>query len=138
MHDLLRRQNGVRVTLGRFRNKPLDWKNGNTCAHLARFHMRAMGHKPPKLPPFRSLLGAHKALAARDWSNVADMLAAHLPEIAPAAMLPGDLAVLASEDGLGSIFVAIAPHKLAGWREDVPYMIVLDIEWSEIDKAFRV
>lgn len=138
--DLLRRQNGVAATLGKFRNKAFDWKAGFTCVHLARFHLRAMGHKPPKLPPIRSALAARRALDERGWPTVSAMLAAFVEPVQAAAMLPGDLAVIEQDEehGLGAILVAVAPHKLAGWDARAERLCVLDVDWSEISGAFRV
>ena len=137
--DLIRRQEATAATLRKFRAKEFEWKAGHTCVHLARFHLRAMGHKPPKLPPIRSALAARRALDARGWANVSAMLASLLEPIAPAAMLLGDLAVVDQEEenGLGAILVSIAPHKLAGWDFRAEKLAVIDFDWSEISGAFR-
>lgn len=138
--DLLRRQTATNATLGKFRNKPFDWKAGFTCVHLARFHLRAMGHKVPKLPPIRSALGARRALDVRGWPDVSAMLGEFLPRIAPAGMLLGDLAVIEQDEELamGAVLVSVAPHKLAGWDARAEKLAVIDVDWSEISGAFRV
>lgn len=99
-----------------------------------------MGHRPPPLPRIRSLVGARRALKERGWADVVEMLDAQpgLLRIAPAEMLPGDLAVLASEDAIGAIFLCSGPHKLLGWREDAPALIVLDLSFDQITAAWRV
>jgi hypothetical protein len=98
-----------------------------------------MGHRPPPLPRIRSLAGARRALAERGWTDVTDMLDAQpgLLRIAPAEMLPGDIAALASEDGIGAIFLCAGPHKLIGWREDAPAMVVLDVSFDQVSGAWR-
>jgi hypothetical protein len=138
MNDLLRRKEATEATLARYRGKVFDWSKGITCVHLARCQMRKMGHKPPTLPRFRSMLGAKQALQERGWNTVEDMLDSMLPRIAPSRMLLGDLAVAPSGEGLGSIMVCAGPHKLLGWREDAPELIILDVKLNELSGAWRV
>lgn len=141
MNDLLRRQAATETTLSRFRDTEFSWKEGVTCVHLAHAHLRSMGHRPPSLPCIRSEFGARRALAKRGWTNVSDMLAGVLGEsarIAPARMLLGDLAVLEGGEGIGSIMICAGPHKLLGWHEDAPALIVLDVELHELLGAWRV
>lgn len=140
MSDLLRRQKALIATQKKVRGKALDWSKGMTCVHMARFHLRQMGHRPESLPRIRSLIGARRALKERGWANVTDMLNAQpgLASIAPAMMLPADLVVLASEDSIGSIFVCAGPHKMIGWREDVAEAVVLDLSFEHVSGAWRV
>ena len=124
----------------RYRGRALDWKRGGSCLHMARFHLRQMGHKPEPIPAIYSEIGAARALRERGWTSVAEVLDAQagLCRIAPLEMLPGDLAVVASGDGIGAIFLCLTRHKFAGWREDIPEMVTLDLEFSEISGAWRV
>lgn len=139
MSDLLRRAKALAATQKKVRGKALDWSAGMTCVHMARFHLRQMGHRPDPLPRIRSLIGARRALSQRGCADVIELLDAQpgLSRIAPAMMLPGDLAVLASEEGIGSIFVCAGPHKLIGWREDVAEAVVLDLSFDNITAAWR-
>jgi hypothetical protein len=137
--ELIRRKEATEATMARYRHKAFDWSKGITCVHLARCQMRQMGHKPPTLPRFRSMLGAKQALKERGWGTVEDMLTDILgPPIPPARMLLGDLAVAASEEGLGSIMVCAGPHKLMGWREDAPELVMLDVQLDELSGAWRL
>lgn len=117
--DLLRRQAATEATKHKYWNRAFDWKDGVTCVHLARFHLRQMGHRPEPMPRVRSLVGAKRALAERGCANVVQLLdrQATLTRIAPAFMTMGDLAAVASEDGLGSIFICMGPQKLMGWHD---------------------
>lgn len=140
-HDLLRRQAACAATLAKYRDRAFDWRRGVTCVHMARFHLRRMGHKPEPLPGrVRSHVGAVRAMKDRGWQTVADMLDAQpgLARIAPAMMLPGDLAVAQGEQGLGAILICVGPHKLIGWREDAAGMVVLAVPLDQIDGAWRV
>lgn len=139
--DTVRRQQAVAATLARFRGRPMEFRSGHTCVHLARFHLRAMGHRPPPIPRFSSEIGARRALAERGWGNCADLLDSlpGLCRVAPLAMLPGDLAVIGSEDGIGAIVVALARHKFAGWRADgLDALRVYDVDLSELSAAWRL
>ena len=138
--DLIRRQEATAATMAKFRGKARSWESGITCAHLARFHLRKMGHRVEPLPRLRSLIAARRALDARGWADVTAMLDAQpgLLRIAPAQMALGDLATLESGDGLGAIMVCAGPHKLIGWRDDAPEMVVLDVELGELSAVWRV
>ncbi|WP_408585905.1 DUF6950 family protein [Novosphingobium sp.] len=135
--DLIRRQEALGHTLAKYRGKQFDWSRGHTCVHMARFHLRKLGHKVPKLPPLRSALGARRALDANGWADVREMLGSLLPEIPPATMLPGDLVTADSEDGFGGILICAGPHKLLGWHEDAPGMVVIDFDVSAVTGAYR-
>lgn len=114
MTELERRKEALEKTLAKYRDKPICWGK-HDCIHLARFHMIQMGHMPPPLPQYRSLLGARKALEkAGGLIAVFDSL---LPSIAPARMLPGDVAVMEGEDGIDAAVVCVGT-KVAGWHGD--------------------
>lgn len=137
--EMERRRVATQKTMDRYSGKVFDWSTGVTCVHLARFHLRNMGHKPPTLPRFRSAMGAKKALQARDWGSVADMLGSLLPSIAPAEMALGDLAIVPGDAGLDAIFVCAGPLKVFGWATDADATVVVDI--SNLDGlrgAYRV
>lgn len=133
---LIRRQQAVEATMAKYRHRKFDWKSKATCLHMASFHLRRMGRKPPKLPQVGSLLAAKKALKERGWKTVADMLdGIGLERIPPASMLLGDLAMLKSADGMGSIVVS-AGGKVIGWHDDDAGMVVM--EPLQIEAAWRV
>lgn len=140
MPELVRRARAIEAAKRKFGKRAFSWRNAVTCVHLARSHLVKMGHRPPALPRIRSLVGAQRALQERGWTSVADMLDAQpgLLRIAPAEMLPGDLAALPSDDGIGAIFICAGAHKLIGWREDAPAMVVLDLSFDQIAGAWRV
>lgn len=137
--DLVRRQVATQATMAKYRNKQFSWDGGVTCVHMARSHLRKMGHKLETLPRLRSIVAANRALKERGWATVTEMLDAQpsLMRVAPAAMLLGDIAVVASPEGLGSIFVCAAANKLIGWREDYLEMVVLDVPFDQIEAAWR-
>lgn len=137
--DLVRRQEAAMATLAKYRGRAFDWKTGQTCIHMARFHLRRMGHRPEPLPRIRGLIGARKALDARGWQTCADVLdALLLPRIPAAAMLPGDIAFRSSEDGLGGLLVCAGAHKLMGWFENAPGFVVMDMSFDQVEACWRV
>ncbi|MFC3442794.1 DUF6950 family protein [Sphingobium rhizovicinum] len=115
--DLVRRAEATRLTLAKYRSRPFSWADRATCIHLARHHLRNMGHKPPSIPDFRSALGAQKALLRQGHDDLHDLLDSLLPRIAPAQMLVGDLALIDGDGPFDSICVS-AGGKLLGWHED--------------------
>lgn len=125
MNDMLRRQKATQATLERFRDKPFSWVKANTCVHLARFHMRQMGHKPPAVPQIRSALGARRQLDLRGWADVGDMMDSMFPRIPSANLALGDLAMMKSGDGFGAIVLSLG-GKVLGWHEDFDGMTVLE------------
>lgn len=118
--DLIRRKRATEATLAKYRPQPFDWKKGVTCVHMARFHLRKMGHRVPELPRIRGPIGAARALKERGWEDVAAMLDAQpgLTRIAPAMMLVGDLIVFPGTEGFQLIGVCGSQHKILGWHED--------------------
>lgn len=138
--DMLRRKAATEATMAKYRNRIWSWEHAVSCVHMLRSHMRRMGHRPEPLPRVRSHVAALRALKAKGWSSVADLLDAQpgLQRIPPAAMLLGDVAVVKSEDGLGAIFICTGPHKLIGWHDGAEGMVVVDIPLDQIDGAWRV
>lgn len=136
--ELERRRIATEKTLARYRDKEFDWSKGITCVHLARFHLRNMGHKVETLPRFRSALGAKRALSAKGYGSLGRLMDKKLAPIAPAKMMLGDLAMVPGEQGLDALFVCAGPLKLFGWREDAPKLVVLDVSLDELTAAWRV
>lgn len=135
MSNLLQRQAATQKTMDRFRKKKFDWRKRATCVHLVSFHLRQMGHKPPPVPEIRSALGAAKALKARGWKDVGDMMDSLLPEIPPAAMQLGDIAMLQAGDSIGALVINVG-GKVMGWHDDEAGLVVMDA--LKIEKAWRV
>ena len=140
--DLIRRQRATSATLAKYRFQPFDWKQKNTCVHLAHFHLRQMGHRPPALPRIRGVIGAKRIMGERGWADCAALLdAQNLTRINAAEMLAGDLAYRSSEDGLGGILICLGPHKLMGWvdnEESCGLMVVLDMSFDQVEACWRV
>jgi hypothetical protein len=97
MYDLARRAAETQKVVDRFRSRPFDWGKRATCIHLARAQMRALGHRPPAVPDFRSARGALTALNKTGHESLEQLLDAMLPRIAPLSMIVGDLALVPGE-----------------------------------------
>lgn len=126
--DLVRREQALTKTLGKYRDKPFVW-GVTDCVLMLRSHLIAMGHrKVPKVPEYETALGAKKALKAAGFESVEAMLDSLLPRIAPAQALPGDVLALQGEDGLDAVMVSVG-YKAAGWQQEVEGMaIVIPLE----------
>ena len=135
--DLIRRQDATQRTLDRYRPKVFDWRTGITCVHLARFHLKAMGHSVPTVPRIRSALAARRALQDRGWDSVTAMLDSMLPRIAPAQMLLGDLAAVPGSDGFDSILICAGPQKVMGWSAVDGTFVVYDGGIGDLAAAWR-
>lgn len=117
MPDAVERAAATARTLAKYRSLPFSWQDRVTCLHLARHHLRQMGHRPPPIPAFRSPIGAKRALAKAGFPNMAALLDSLLPRIAPAAAMVGDLGLLEGSDGFDSIVVN-AGGKWLGYHMD--------------------
>lgn len=134
----VRRQEATQATLDKFKGKAFSWQ-GATCAHLLRYHLRMMGHKPPAIPAFRSPISARTAMKKLGGDNIADVLRAiGMPEIPPAMMMLGDVAVLPGDDGIFDAITINAGVKLMGWHPDAEGLVVMDVEPAAVIAAFRV
>lgn len=139
MNDLVRRQKALEATRAKFRGKPFDLGRFD-CIKVARFHLDAMGHSG--LPPtgtYSTPLGARRALGkaiervtgkrARK-PTLAQLADALLERIAPAAMLPGDIALIEEDPeggvGLGGTIVVSVGRKWLNWHPDAEGFAVID------------
>lgn len=119
MNDLLRRHAALNATLAQFRGH-LFHLGKDDCIRLARFHLVKMGHKKlPKIPRYNSPRGAMQALEKLGVENLEQLFDKLLVRIAPAQMLPGDIALVPSEEGApawraGTVVVSLG-RKFAGW-----------------------
>lgn len=106
MFDLARRAAETQKVVDRFRAKPFDWQNRATCIHLARAQMRALGHRPPGIPDFRSPRGALTALKKTGHESLEELLDSLLPRIAPLEMIIGDLALVPGEPPFDALAIS--------------------------------
>ncbi|MES2173841.1 MAG: hypothetical protein V4523_07825 [Pseudomonadota bacterium] len=117
MLSSVERAAATRKTLAKYRTLPFDWSERATCIHLARHHLRNMGHRPPSIPDFRSALGAKRALEKTGFADMSALLDSLLPSIAPASAWVGDLALLEGGEGFDSIVIH-AGGKWLGYHMD--------------------
>ncbi len=106
MVDLAMRVAATEKVVARFRRRPFDWSTRATCIHLARAQARAMGHRPPPIPDFRSPRGALTALRSTGHDTLEALLDSMFPRIAPAAMLVGDLCIVPGESPFDAIAIS--------------------------------
>lgn len=150
--DLVRRQRAIEATMRRFGGKVMKGgaiggrklKLGATdCIRLFRAHLVAMGHRGlPKIPSYSSPGGAMAALRRMlaklgkdEGGTLKDLADALLPAIAPAAMLPGDVAFTEAEPNVpawraGSMVIFLGSNKVLGWHPDSGTLAVIDVQVS--------
>jgi|GEM_PF-2103072 len=113
---LAERGTRTQATIDRYFEHPFSWR-GAHCIKLTAAQAKAMGHKVPPLPVFRSAVGAKKALAKRGVSSVTELLDQHFTRLpAPAFALLGDLCVLPGEEGLDTVCISDGQGNLWGWH----------------------
>lgn len=111
--------------LDRFRDKPFSWDKAN-CWKLTGAQARAMGHRFPPVPRFRSALGAKRALLKTGAADAAAFLDMHFLRLPGAAFaLMGDLVLLPGDpEGesavLDAVCVADGMGNLFGWHAANP------------------
>lgn len=135
--NLAERVAATEKVVARFRDRPFEWGKERTCIHLARAQMRALGHKPPTVPRFRSALTATRALKATGHDTLEGLLDSLLPRIAPAEMWVGDLALMEGEPPFHAIVIA-AGGKVLGYHEDTPERGIVPIEVESFIGAWRL
>lgn len=146
MNDLIRRQRALEATLARFRGKP--FKLGRfDCIKAARFHLLKMGHsRLPAAGSYSTAIGAKRSLGAAigkiageksEQPSLDQLFDALLERIPPAAMLPGDLALIPEDEdggvGLGGTIVISVGRKWVGWHPDAEDFAVID---PAVDQPF--
>lgn len=123
MTDLERRQAALEKTIAKYRGRPLDYRSAD-CIRMVRYHLLQMGHKPPPLPRYQSVIGARRALAhAGGMIAIFDAL---LPRITPAAMLDGDIAVAAGDEAEAAIIRV--GYKMMGWHQDSDVAVNMTVD----------
>lgn len=113
--------------LARFRDKPFDWHGAN-CIRLAAAQAKALGHKVPPVPLFRSAQGARAALAKQGADSVVELLDRHFERWpTPAFARLGDLCALPGaqrdddeepDPALQCVCIADGQGNLFGWHPD--------------------
>lgn len=137
--NLAQRAAATQKTFDKFKGKPFAWKDAS-CAHLLRTHLRNMKHRPPKMPAFRSAVGAKRALKDMGADDLVALLnGLGLMEIPPAKMLVGDLAVLPGDDGVfDAIVVSAGNGKFMGWHGASEGLQMMMDVMPHIKAAYRV
>ena len=113
--DLVSRAAAVQRSLDKFAGRAFDWQD-TTCLHLARDVLVELGHNPPVIPPLHSAAGAARALKRAGFASVADIFdSLFLPDVIPAMMVVGDIALLPGEEGFDAVVIC-SGAALIGWH----------------------
>jgi len=128
--DLVRRQRALAATMAEFAGCELELGSAD-CVKLVRFHLVKMGHRGlPKADGYASPAGVTKVLKGMGFDSLEQLFDSLLPRIAPAYMLPGDIALVAAEPGApawraGTVVISVG-RKFLGWHPDQPILAVID------------
>jgi hypothetical protein len=145
--DLVRRQRALEKTRDRFAGRAFEL-GVSDCAILARAHLKAMGHKNVPAPgKYRTAREAAKALrtaskkAGAKKTGLVPLLNALLTPIPPAAMLPGDIAMVDREEGplgvdAGSLVISVGT-KFWGWHPDDERFALIEPNGMPFKAAWR-
>ena len=127
--DLIRRERALAATMQGFAGKAFDL-GGADCIQLVHFHLKKMGHKGlPDAGGYASPAGVTKRLKELGFKNLEELFDSLLPRIAPAYMLPGDIALIQAEKGApawraGTVVISLG-RKFLGWHPDAEILAVL-------------
>ena len=125
MTDLLTRRTVTQATLDHFSGKPFDWRTGSTCVHLVRKQLVGMGHRPPPVRSFRSALTAKKALQAKGWADLAEMMGSLIEPIAPSRAILGDIVEMPSDDAVfGALAVVMGNGRIMGYLGETDLLTI--------------
>lgn len=117
--EMQRRMDALEAVRERFEGKPFRLGT-NDCGQMVRRLLREMGH--PSLPNpkrYSTPLGARRELKRLGFDSLEAMMDALLPRIAPAAMLAGDVGLVAGEpESGGETLVVSLGRKFWGWNPD--------------------
>jgi hypothetical protein len=105
------------------------------CAKMAHFHLSQFGHPVPNMPHYKSAGGARVALRAVGYETLEALFDAMLERIPPAAMLPGDLALMEGQKPFDALTIC-AGVKVFGWHEE--HEVLVNIRPLEIKASWRV
>lgn len=128
--DLIRRQEALEKTQRKYRGKPCILGKYD-CVLMLRSHLVAMGHKGlPRPGKYSDAKGAKRELVKQGAKTLEELVDQWLARIPPAAMLPGDVALVPSEPdetsvGGGTIVIG-AGHKFLGWHPDAETLAVIE------------
>lgn len=137
--ELVRRNQAIEKTQKRFGGKAFKL-GSNDCVKLVKFHLRALGRRDlPSTGHYKTAKEAARQLKKQGVKNLEQLLDKFLDRIPPAAMLPGDIALMKSDPEapafeLGTIAISLG-RKLLGYHGDAQTLVVM--EPLEIEAAWR-
>lgn len=106
------------------------------CARMVEFHLRQLGHDVPALPAYDSVKRGLAAIRRRGFANMAAFLDEVLQPVQVARMLPGDVALLAGDEGGEAALVIKEGVMMIGFHEDSETLA--NIRVVEIARAWSV
>ncbi|MEO0699436.1 MAG: hypothetical protein AAFY81_06925 [Pseudomonadota bacterium] len=120
-----------------FDGKPFDWAEKVTCIHLIAYHAAQMGREFPKLPSFKSAIGAKRALTKVGFASVSEAISSKFEPIAPAMMRTGDVMAVPGTEGLDALWIRVDRKKFFGFHENAEGATIIDVDVNPAIGAWR-
>jgi hypothetical protein len=127
--DLIRRNRALIATQAKFAGQAFKLGSAD-CVQLVRFHLLKMGHRRlPSADGYSSPAGAKRHLKTLGFDDLESLFDSLLPRIAPAFMLPGDIALVQAEEGapawtVGTVVISVG-RKFLGWHPDQAILSIM-------------
>ena len=128
------------------RDQPFSWKGAN-CIRLARAQAFALGHDVPKVPRFKTALGARRALKKQGVSSTAELLdkwferhpAPAFARLGDLVLLPGEDENGARDDTFGAIGISDGRGNIFAWHgSDMSRLSVIKWAQASVVAAWKV
>lgn len=137
---LVRRHAAVQKVLARFDGKSFILGRRD-CVTMAAVLLGALGHKVPKVPPYKTDIAAARALKTQGVDDLAGLIdKLGLERIPPASALLGDLLFLPGADevgnSIGALVIAIGNGAGMGFHE--AHKGLVRMREMDVQSAWRV
>ncbi|MFD0848206.1 DUF6950 family protein [Sphingosinicella xenopeptidilytica] len=138
MTPIEKRYQATSLTVQKYRARKFAW-GACDCGKIAAFHARKFGWKVPKTGTYKSAIGARKYLKSLGVETLPELLdKIGFARIAPASSMMGDFVSFESDDPIGGVGIVIGGGKIMAFHEDHPGPVMIDADWSKVDRAWSV
>lgn len=121
---LPKRYDVTEATRMKFKGRAFEWGHSD-CLVMTRAHLVGFGHSCPRIPSYKTALGAVRALERAGHASIKSLFdSMDLPGIPPAAMILGDIAIMESEpdNPLDAIVICIGQNVM-GWHDGADELV---------------
>lgn len=123
LNNLQFRAEATEATRKKFYGRPFKWGSVD-CVKMARFHAVKMKHRPPKMPPYTTEIGALRAIKKTGFDSVDDIFSSMFPPINLAKAQLGDFVLAEGQNGVDAVFIFLG-RKMMGFHEEADELVVV-------------